>query len=352
MDIKEVLEKFAIDGNIDSVNAFGNGHINKSYKVITDTGEKYLFQSINGYAFKNVDDLMRNIYIVTSYLKVEGFETLEIVKTKNRKLYFKDDNTFYRVYKYVRKSITYEKLESPELVVKAAKAFGQLHRALEGLDSVLVAETINDFHNTPKRFENLMSAITEDPCDRLKDTDGLLGFVFTNRPYLRLIQEALDSGEIPERIVHNDPKINNVLFDRETNEIRCVIDLDTVMPGSCLYDFGDALRSIFTGDNESNRDTSVMKVDLNIYELYVKGYLESMNGSITKKEIELMPASIAVLALELGIRFLEDYIRGDKYFKITFEDENLVRAQGQFALAKDVIANLPKLKAITQKYID
>ena len=153
-------------------------------------------------------------------------------------------------------------------------------------------------------------------------------------------------------MTHNDTKTNNALLKDGCFEPLCVIDLDTVMPGSCLYDFGDALRSIFTGDNESNRDTSVMKVDLNIYELYVKGYLDSMNGSITKKEIELMPASIAVLALELGIRFLEDYIRGDKYFKITFEDENLVRAKGQFALAQDVIYNILKLKEITQKYIN
>lgn len=349
MDNFEILDKFQIEGDILSVEPFGNGHINKTYKVITST-EKYLFQGVNSYAFKNIDDLMRNIYIVTNFLEQKGDETLVIIKTKNRKLYFKDGDYYYRVYKYIRKSVSYEKLDQPELVVKTAQAFAMLHKDLSDLDSCLIAETIPDFHNTPKRFENLLEIIKTDPLGRLEEAGDILPFIFKNKSKFCQIQKGLDDGSIPERITHNDPKINNVLFDRDTNEIKCIIDLDTVMPGSCLFDFGDALRSLFTGDNESNRDSSLLKVDLETYELWTKGYLSEIKDTLVKKEIDLMPYSVFTLAMELGMRFLEDYLRGDKYFHINFEDENLVRAKGQFALAKDILDNMDKMKEITAKY--
>ena len=351
METKELLDKFSIDGDVLEVASFGNGHINKTYKVATSTGKHYLFQCVNGYVFKNIDDLMRNILIVSNHLHSERHETLEIVKTKGNKLYFKDGNLYYRVYKYLENTVSYEKLDTPELIKKAAQAFGQLHKSLDDLDSCLIAETIKDFHNTPKRINNLLDAIKEDPLKRVSKCKDLVAFVFEYREYADCIMNALESGEIPERIVHNDPKINNVLFDKKTDKVRCVIDLDTIMPGSCLFDIGDALRSIFTGDNESNRDSSTLKVDFKKFELYISAYLKEMKHALTKKEIELIPCSIATIALELGVRFLEDYIRGDKYFNIHFDDENLVRARGQFALAKDVITNISKLKEITERYL-
>ena len=349
MDNFEIIGKFQIDGDVLSIEPFGNGHINKTFKVITST-EKYLFQGVNSYAFHNIDDLMRNIYIVSNHLSDLGELSLEIIKTKNRKLYLKDGDYYYRVYKYIRKSLSYEKLDKPELVVKTAQAFAKLHKNLADLDSCLIAETIEDFHNTPKRFQNLMNAISEDPCGRLSECGDLLPFIFKNKRNFSKIQKGLDDGSIPERIAHNDPKINNILFDRETEEVRCIIDLDTVMPGSCLFDFGDALRSLFTGDNESSRDTSLLKVNLETYELYTKGYLSEMKNTLTEKELELLPNSVFTLACELGMRFLDDYLHGDKYFHINFEDENLVRAKGQFALAEDILKNMAAMKEITEKY--
>ena len=351
MDTKELLQKFSIDGDILEVSAFGNGHINKTYKVTTSKGKHYLFQCVNGYVFHDIDDLMRNILIVSTYLRSANHETLEIVKTKTNKLYFKDGDLYYRVYKYLENTISYEKLDKPKLITKVAQAFGQLHNELSGLDSCLIAETIKDFHNTPKRINNLFDAIKEDPLKRVSQCKDLISLIFDYREFADCIVNALESGEIPERIVHNDPKINNVLFDKETHKVRCVIDLDTIMPGSCLYDVGDALRSIFTGDNESSRDPSLLKVDFEKYELYISGYLGEMKDSLTKKEIELIPCSVATIALELGVRFLEDYIRGDKYFAIHFDDENLVRARGQLALAKDVVTNIDKLREITGRYL-
>ena len=351
METKELLDRFAIEGTVTKIIPFGNGHINKTYKVTTSTGQHYLFQCVNGYVFHDIDDLMRNILIVSNHLKYSKHETLEIVKTKNNKLFYKDGDLYYRVYKYLEKTISYEKLDKPELISKVAQAFGQLHNELSTLDSCLIAETIKDFHNTPKRINNLLDAVKEDPLRRVYEVKDLISFVFEYREVADTIMDALENAEIPERIVHNDPKINNVLFDEDTNEVRCVIDLDTIMPGSCLFDVGDALRSIFTGDNESSRDTSLLKVDFKKYDLYIAAYLNEMKDALTKKEIELIPSSIATIALELGVRFLEDYIRGDKYFAIHFPDENLVRARGQFALAKNVIENTPKLKEITERYL-
>lgn len=350
MNNNEILEKFQLNGDVLEIIPFGNGLINKTYKIVTSTGDKYLFQAVNGYVFHNIDDLMRNIFIVTNHLIHKGKATLEIVKTRHGRLYFNDGEMYYRVYKYIRKSISYEKIDNLDLVNKVAQGFGQLHNDLADLDPCLISETIKDFHNTPKRFDNLMDTIKEDPVGRVKECGEYISFVCTEQYYIDALIKALENEEIPERIVHNDPKINNVLFSRETNEILCVIDLDTIMPGTCLFDVGDALRSLFTGDNESNPDSSVMKVNFDVYERFVSSYLKEMNGSITKKEVELIPVSVATIALELGIRFLEDYIKGDKYFGTKFEGENLVRARGQFALAKDVIKNMDKLEEITERY--
>ena len=350
MNNKEILQRFSIEGEVLEIVPFGNGHINKTYKVTTSAGKHYLMQAVNGYVFHNIDDLMRNIYIVSMYLTGSNNETLKIVKTIPGRLFYCENDLYYRVYEYLENTISYEKLETPDMINKVAEAFGMLHNELAGLDSCLIAETIRDFHNTPKRISNLLDAIKDDPLDRMKEAKDLINFIIDNKEYADIIMDGLNSGEIPERIVHNDPKINNVLFDKDTNEVRCVIDLDTIMPGSCLFDVGDALRSIFTGDNESNRDTSLLKVDFDAYERYVSAYLSKTKDSLTQREIDLIPYSIATIALELGVRFLEDYIRGDKYFAIHFPDENLVRAKGQLALAKDVIANLDKLKKITERY--
>lgn len=349
MEKEEILMNFQIEGQVNSVTPFGNGHINKTFKVIT-TEDKYLLQEVNVYAFHDIESLMKNIFIVSSYLHSQKEISLEIINTNDNKLYFKDGDRCYRVYRYIRKSVSYEKLDTEELIFKTAQAFGRLHKTLSKLDTCLISETIKNFHNTPIRFKNLMDAVAEDSKKRLQNCSDVFVFILGSKDLFSKIQTCLDNKTIPTRIVHNDPKINNILFDRNTNEFKAVIDLDTVMPGSCLFDVGDGLRSIFTGDNESNRDTSLLKVDLKVFEVYVKGYLSEMKFDLTKDETDLLPLSVFTIAMELGMRFLEDYLRGDKYFHISFEDENLVRAMGQFALAKDVLKNLDTLKEITNKY--
>lgn len=344
----DIAKKFNVDGEIKDIRPFGNGLINKTYCVETDKC-RYMLQYINGYAFKNIDALMRNIYIVTNHLSNKGIRTLEVIKTINNKIYVEIGDECYRLYKYVEDSICYENLDSPLLVRKAAKAFGFLHQNLSDLDPILIAETIPHFHDTPKRYNDLMDATKLDPVARVSSCLPELNYIMANKDKISLIMNALNDGSIPERIVHNDPKINNVLFDKETNKIKCVIDLDTVMPGSCLFDYADALRSIFTADNESSLDSSLLKVNLDTFRTYTEGYFESMTGSLTEKEIELMPWSVFTIAMELAIRFLEDYIRGDVYFKSSFENENLVRARNQIALAKDVLVNMDSLNKIIEE---
>jgi len=346
----DVIKRFKIEGDVVDIKPFGNGHINKTY-LLTTTKNKYMFQVINSFAFHNIDDLMRNIYIVTTFLKENGFYSLEVIKTINNKLYISENDFYYRIYKYVDKSLCYEGLDSPELIEATGQSFGRLHNGLSGLDSVLIAETIPHFHDTPKRYFDLIDSTKTAPKSRLINAEEEIDFVIDSRKSISVIMDGLNDGSIPERVVHNDPKINNILFDEDTKNIKCVIDLDTVMPGSCLFDFGDGLRSLFTGDNESNRDTSLLKVNFEAYELYTKGYLSEMKSSLTQREKELLPYSIYVIAMELGMRFLEDYLREDKYFAISFGDENLVRAKGQFALAKDILLHLDQLKEITNKYI-
>jgi len=348
--LKDVFSRFNVEGNVEGIEPFGAGLINKTYLIKTDVKD-YMLQLINTYAFHNVDDLMRNIYIVTNHLRGLGKATLHVRKTKNQKIYVRDGNDYYRLYTYIKNTQCYEKLDSIDMIYKTGEAFGDLHCALADLDPILIAETIPNFHDTPKRYNDLLDAVKEDPVGRLQTAFLELNFILKHKQELSAIMEGLNNGAIPERIVHNDPKINNVLFDKTTGDFKCVIDLDTIMPGSCLFDFGDALRSLFTGDNESSRDTSLLKVDLEIFKSYAKGYLSKMKNSITEKEMELLPNSIFIIATELGIRFLEDYLRGDLYFRTTFEDENLVRAKGQLALAQDVLNHMDEMRQILKDII-
>ena len=352
MDTKllEIFNRFNVDGEAYDIVPFGNGLINKTFLVKTDVKD-YMLQTINSYVFRNVDNLMRNIYIVTRHLREKGKPTLHVRKTVNYKIYVNDDGVYYRLYTYIKDTDCYDKLDSLEMVEKTGVAFGDFHSSLADLDSILIAETIPDFHNTPKRYADLLESVKKDEAGRLDTCIPELNFIMSSKNSFSRIMDALNSGEIPQRIVHNDPKINNILFDSKTGDVKCVIDLDTVMPGSCLFDYGDALRSLFTGDNESAADSSVLVYDPEIFRAYTRGYLAGMNGSLTRKELELMPISVFTIAIELGIRFLEDHINGDKYFSISFPGENLVRARNQIHLAKDLLAHMDDMNEIVKEYI-
>lgn len=351
IDVKKAFDGFVTNGTFKSASPLGNGHINSTFLCETDTEQKYVLQKINDYVFKDVDLLMNNYFKVTEFLYKNNIETIHLLKAKDGKPYYKNEQGYFRLYQYIDKAIWYEGIDDIELVYKAAKAFGKLHKQLKGFDANELGEVIPNFHNTYQRYENLLSAIKEDNHGRVKTCLKEIEIIKSFEKEYGLIINGINAGLIPLAVTHNDPKINNVLFDKDSGDIRAVIDLDTIMPGSYLYDFGDALRSLFTGDNEDSEDLSKLVVNYDVFETYAKGYLSEMKDILTPTEIELLPFSAFLLTIECGIRFLEDYIRGDVYFRVKKPNHNLIRARTQLTLAENIYKSLDRLKNIVNKLL-
>lgn len=349
MEVLETIAKFQINERIIGFTPLGSGHINTTFLVKTKSTKWYVLQKINDNVFNNVDELMKNIFKTTNFLKTHGFETLEVIKTKNNKLYYQDESGCYRVYLYIEDAICFEGVNDLDMVYSVAKAFGRLHQSLCEFDASTLYEIIPNFHNTIVRYQNLLDAIKEDKVNRVQTCLEEIEFLKKHEKDYLKITDGINKGEIKLAVTHNDPKINNVLFDRVSGDIRAVIDLDTVMPGSYLYDYGDALRSLFTGEYEDSKDLTKIGVDFPVFEIYTKGYLSEMKGVLTEKEVSLLPFSAFLMAAELSMRFLTDYLKGDVYFKVAYQEHNLVRARTQLKLAKDIYQNFSQLNQIVEK---
>lgn len=333
--LDEVLKNFNITTEISE---YGNGHINDTYLV---NPNRYILQKINTDIFNDPQQLMDNIESVTEFLRKEiaksggnpDREALTVVKTTDGKNYYKADNdNFYRVYKFIENTVTIDKVDNPEDLYNAGIGFGRFQKMLSDFPAETLNEVIKDFHNTPKRLEDLKNAVLTDVKGRVKTCRDLIDNVLNNADFVSIITDEIKNGSIPLRVTHNDTKINNILFDSVTKEAVCVIDLDTVMPGSALYDFGDALR--VGGSTAAEDETDLDKVDFSIdaFVNFTKGYLSEVGRFLTDKEIELLPLSVKLMIFECGIRFLTDYLNGDVYFKIHRENHNLERAKNQFKL--------------------
>ena len=347
-----LIKNFNIAGEILSVEPFGSGHINKTYRVVTSEDE-YILQQINDYAFKDVDVLMNNINIVTSFIKAKGERTLEVIPTLDNKLYAVSEGKYFRIYKFVQHSVCYQTVgKDLSLASKLGNAFGKFHHLLADLDATKLKEVIVNFHNTPNRFQNFYNTYVSSDETKRKKAKQEIEFILDHENTYSKVYDGLKSGEVKVHTTHNDPKINNILFDEKTNEVLCVIDLDTVMPGSVLYDVGDSFRSLFTGENEDNPDLSLQTVKLDVFKAYISSYLKEMKDDLTKKEIELIPYSIYLLTIECGMRFLEDYLRGNVYFHVTYEEHNLVRSRTQIALAKDILDKQEQLAQIVKEIME
>ena len=350
-DLFTIARGFKLKGEVLDVFPYGEGHINGTFYIKT-TEKPYILQKINSYVFKDVDLLMNNISVVTKFLRSKGQESLEIVPTIDNKLYLADESGYYRVYVFVENTICYQRPENLDLVRSAGESFGTLHQALNDFPVEQIGEVIPRFHDTEKRFADFVDAYNNASEELKQHAEKEAYFILSHDDTYGIVNQALRNNEIKMRVTHNDTKINNILFDATTGKFRCVIDLDTIMPGSMLFDIGDAFRSMFTGTNEDSIDTSLLKVDFDVYKTYVKAYLGKMKNDLTKKEIELIPFSIYLLTIECGIRFLEDYLRGNVYFAIKYKEHNLVRARTQIALANDVLNNLDKLNRITEEIVN
>ncbi len=352
INIETITRQFNLDNDI---NEYGNGHINDTY--LTNPSQ-YILQRINSNIFTNPNELMNNIEKVTKFLKKKiaedggnpERETMTIIKTFDRKNLFKyDDNNYFRVYKFVENSLAIETPESTDDLYEAAKGFAKFQKRLADFPAETLFETIKNFHNTPIRFENLKKAIKEDKVGRAAEIKEEMEFALAQEKWIGAVVDGLADGSIPLRVTHNDTKINNILFDRATRKALCVIDLDTVMPGSMLYDFGDALRIGAATAPEDEIDLDKMSFNLDAFEAFAKGYAEELADSLTEREIELLPLSAKLLTYECGIRFLTDYLEGDTYFKIHRPNQNLDRARAHFKLVRDIDSKTETMTEIINK---
>lgn len=352
--LKEICSKFKV---ITSAEHYGNGHINDTY--LCESEPKIILQKINSNVFKKPEEVMENIYNVTEFLKKKikaaggnpDRETLTVVRTVDDKSFYKDaEGNYYRIYKFIDDSLSYDIVEDPVQLCYAGQAFGRFQQMLDDFPADSLYETIVNFHNTPVRVDNLKKAIEENKAGRLDGVKAEIEFALEYGKYASSIVDAMQAGLVPLRVTHNDTKLNNVLFDAKTKAGLCVIDLDTVMPGSMLYDFGDALRFGASSGSEDETDLDKIYFDLEKFEQFAKGFLSETSSCLTEKEVELLPLSALLLTYECGIRFLTDYLEGDTYFKIHREHHNLDRARNQFKLVSDIESKFDKMHEIVKKY--
>ena len=355
INLSEVLAQF-VDATV--MEAYGNGHINDTYSVGKAGG---ILQRINTSVFPNPDDLMENIENVTAFLRkkiaAEGGnperETLCIMKTIDGKSYYRlDDEHVYRMYRFVEDTKTIEEGKCPEELFEAGAGFGRFQRMLEDYPAESLHEIIPNFHDTPKRVEALKQAIAEDKVGRVSSAKKEIDFALKQAEWADVVVKALEDGSVPLRVTHNDTKINNILFDKDTGKATCVIDLDTVMPGSALYDFGDALRVVGSTAAEDETDLNMVWFNESSFVAFARGYLSEMKDSLTKRELELLPLSVKLITFECGTRFLTDYLNGDTYFKIHREKHNLERARNQYKLVEDIARKETVLQEIIQTISD
>lgn len=360
-EIKSILDNFSIAGKFMGFSPIDDGHINDTLTVIYDVNGKemrHLLQRINTTVFKNPDELMANVDCVTAFLRdkiiaAEGDPEREALYCKptrtGKKYYIDEKDRVWRLYNYVGNSFSYNSIDTPETFFNAGKAFGEFQRLLADFPIDKLYETIPDFHNTGKRYRNLINAIEKDPKGRVKYLADEIAFCEERRDETYVLTGKTVIGDLPLRVTHNDTKLNNILFDKTTKESLCIVDLDTVMPGLSLYDFGDAIRFGANTAAEDEKDVSKVSLDLGLYEQYVRGFLTSAGESLVSEEVRLLPFSAKMMTLECGMRFLTDYIDGDVYFKIHYPDHNLVRCHTQFALVKDIELKYDEMMKITEK---
>lgn len=343
-------KRFLHDCEIVDVSPYGEGHINKTL-LVTTPDKRYIMQKMNTGIFPDSDGLMSNILYVTQSLRSRGVETLDVVFTDDGKPYLKAADGNYRMYKFIENTVSYQTTTDKKVLYNSGKAFGKFQNYLADFDASVLVEVIPHFHDTPKRIADFAAAVKADKYDLVKTCREEVDFVLSRAETVGKIVDGLASGSIPLRVTHNDTKLNNVLMDAVTKEARAVIDLDTIMPGSMLYDFGDSIRFGASTAAEDERDTSKVHFDIGLFEAYARGFVGEVKSSITATEAELLPYSAYLMTLECGSRFLADYLEGNVYFATRYAEHNLVRARTQFALVAEHERNFDKMSAIIGKIL-
>ena len=358
-DAIAIAREFALSGEILSASPYGSGHINDTFKVdVKPAGgpRRFVLQRINHNVFRPPDELMANVERVCAHayakLKESGDtdaerRTLRLIPTLTGKAWHIDAaGNRWRCYHFIEGATGHDVVRTPEQAYAAAKSFGAFQASLADLPGGRLHETIPDFHHTPSRFARFQQALAQDAHGRAAACVPEIAFALARAHEVSIVVDALRDGTLPERVTHNDTKLNNVLLDDVTQEGVCVIDLDTVMPGSVLYDFGDLVRTSTSPAAEDETDLSQVRMQFPMFEALVEGYLESAEGFLTPKEKELLPFAGKLITFEIGLRFLTDWLEGDTYFKIKRPTHNLDRARTQFKLVESIEAQLPAMQAL------
>ena len=339
-EIKNITSAFVLEDNLTECIPYGSGHINDTYRLTYDTGKHYILQKMNKSIFTKPIELMENVSGVTAWLKKKiqenggdvDRETLNLVMTKDGLPYYVDeDGEYWRVYLFIEDATCYDMVKDEEDFYQSAVAFGHFQRLLADYPAETLHETIVNFH-------------------RGADVEKGIQFVLDRTELAHVLCDMQDQGKLPLRVTHNDTKLNNIMIDNATGKAICVIDLDTVMPGLSVNDFGDSIRFGASTGAEDEKDLTKVSCDLHLYEVYVKGFIEGCGGALTETELDMLPMGAILMTFECGMRFLTDYLEGDHYFKIHREGHNLDRCRTQFKLVKDMEEKLSRMKEIVNKY--
>lgn len=360
---EEAIANFRFNGQLISESSYGSGHINDTYLLVfeePDKGQhKKILQCMNGQIFKKPVELMENIRNVTAYLRERIIEkggdpereTLNLVLSLDGKPYYRDsEGEYWRAYQFITGASCYDQVRKPEDFYQSAFSFGNFQRMLADYPANTLYETIQGFHDTIARFAVLKKAVEKDACGRVESVKKEIDFAFAREDIAGVLGEMLEKKEMPLRVTHNDTKLNNILIDDATRKGICVIDLDTVMPGLAVNDFGDSIRFGASTAAEDETDLSKVHCDMELFELYTKGFIEGCGGSLIAKELEMLSMGAKVMTFECGIRFLTDYLEGDHYFKIHREGQNLDRCRTQFKLVEDMEKKWDIMNEIVRKY--
>lgn len=361
-NIKNVIEQFDFSGDLIECCPFGNGHINDTYRLTfaLDGGTKrYILQKMNKKVFTKPVELMENVMGVTGWLRQKirdnngdpDRETLNIIFNKKGKPYCMDlEGEYWRTYLFIDGATCYESVQKDDDFYQSAIAFGNFQRLLADYPAHMLHETIPNFHNTTDRFAKFKAALEADVCGRAAAVQEEIQFVLEREALAKDLMNRLKKGELPLRVTHNDTKLNNIMIDDATGKAICVMDLDTVMPGLSVHDFGDAIRFGASTAAEDEKDLSKVSMDLHLFEVYAKGFIEGCGGALTEAELDMLPMGALTITFECGMRFFTDYLEGDHYFKVHRDGQNLDRCRTQFKLVADMEEKMSQMKAIVEKY--
>lgn len=362
--LQEVLQAYAFPAPVQSLERYGQGHINDTYciRCHPENGavRQYILQRLSSAAFPRPDKLMENFVGITTYLKkvvqAEGGdpkrETLSLVPTREGKPYYLDRNgKAWRITNFIENTDCHQSATA-QLFEASARAFGRFQYMLRDYPAQTLHETIVKFHDTEDRFAKFEAALAADALGRAKDIPDDIRFALERKADCSVSAQAMRDGILPLRVTHNDAKLNNILFDRTTGEGICIIDLDTTMPGLSINDFGDSIRFGANHAKEDEKDLRKVEFDIGLYEVYVRGFLQGARGSLTPGELEYLPWGARLMTLECGIRFLTDYLEGDHYFHTDYPQQNLDRTRTQFKLVKDMEEQFAQMFQVVKKYAE